>query len=60
MAKECPNCGKLTNSTQTRLVKDSCGHTKCRMCLLHEEYGCKSCDNEKKIQQIGSFGKMHY
>ncbi|XP_043478711.1 zinc finger protein 2 homolog isoform X2 [Leptopilina heterotoma] len=55
MAKECPNCGKLTNTTQTRLVKDSCGHTKCRMCLLHEEYGCKSCDSEKQFQQIGSF-----
>ncbi|XP_033215054.1 zinc finger protein 37 homolog isoform X2 [Belonocnema kinseyi] len=55
MGEECPNCGKLTNTVYARLVKDSCGHTKCRLCLLYEATGCKSCDNEKKFQKIGNF-----
>ncbi|XP_050461374.1 zinc finger protein 888-like isoform X1 [Cataglyphis hispanica] len=43
MSEECPNCGQLTNASFSRLIKDSCGHTKCRMCLLYEEHGCKIC-----------------
>ncbi|KAL6254919.1 hypothetical protein P5V15_014261 [Pogonomyrmex californicus] len=41
--EQCPNCGQLVNTTFSRIVKDSCGHTKCRMCLLYEEHGCKIC-----------------
>ena len=58
MGKECPNCGKLTNTSHTRLIKDSCGHTKCRLCLLHEENGCKSCKNESEFHKIDNFGKI--
>nr|XP_050862252.1 zinc finger protein 182-like isoform X2 [Vespula vulgaris] len=43
MSEECPNCRQITNTSDSRLVKDSCGHTKCRMCLLYEEQGCKTC-----------------
>ncbi|KAL2711455.1 zinc finger protein 271-like isoform X2 [Vespula squamosa] len=43
MSEECPNCRQVTNTSDSRLVKDSCGHTKCRMCLLYEEQGCKTC-----------------
>ncbi|XP_014609602.1 PREDICTED: zinc finger protein 37-like isoform X1 [Polistes canadensis] len=45
MNEECPNCGQITNASDLRLVKDSCGHTKCRMCLLYEEQGCRTCRN---------------
>lgn len=46
MSEECPNCGQLTNASFSRLVKDSCGHTKCRICLVIEEHGCKICQAE--------------
>lgn len=46
MSEECPNCGQLTNTSFSRLVKDSCGHTKCRICLVIEEHGCKICQAE--------------
>lgn len=55
MNEECPNCRQLTNTSFSRLVKDSCGHTKCRMCLLYEEQGCKACNNEHRIQNIGNY-----
>lgn len=50
MSEECPNCGQLTNASFSRLVKDSCGHTKCRMCLLYEEHGCKICQAKHRAQ----------
>ncbi|XP_035723462.1 zinc finger protein 239-like isoform X1 [Vespa mandarinia] len=43
MSEECPNCRQITNTSDSRLIKDSCGHSKCRMCLLYEEEGCKTC-----------------
>ncbi|XP_066589856.1 zinc finger protein 37-like [Prorops nasuta] len=51
MSEECPNCRQPANSSFTRLVKDSCGHTKCRMCLLYEEQGCKACENNQQCIQ---------
>lgn len=55
MNKECPSCRQITNTTCTRLVKDNCGHIKCRMCLIHEEQGCKICINEHCVQNIGNY-----
>ncbi|XP_012276089.1 zinc finger imprinted 3 [Orussus abietinus] len=55
MGEECPNCRQLTNASFSRLVKDTCGHTKCRMCLLYEEQGCKACQEEHRIRTIGNF-----
>lgn len=52
---ECPNCGQYTNASTSRLVRDACGHKKCRMCLVDEEEGCKACQSEHRIQMIGSF-----
>ncbi|KAL0119968.1 hypothetical protein PUN28_007974 [Cardiocondyla obscurior] len=49
--EKCPNCGQITNTSFSRLVKDSCGHTKCRLCLLHEEHGCKICQTEHHVQE---------
>ncbi|XP_029176877.1 zinc finger protein 816-like [Nylanderia fulva] len=51
MSEECPNCGQLTNASASRLVKDSCGHSKCRMCLLYEEHGCKICQAKHHVQE---------
>ncbi|KAG5306669.1 ZNF28 protein, partial [Acromyrmex insinuator] len=50
-SETCPNCGQPTNASFSRLVKDSCGHTKCRMCLLYEEHGCKICETQHCIQR---------
>ncbi|XP_063984363.1 zinc finger protein 577-like [Diachasmimorpha longicaudata] len=49
MSMECPNCGKQTNFSDCRLIQDSCGHEKCRMCLLYEEDGCKTCNDLLRI-----------
>lgn len=57
MTEECPNCRQLTNTSFSRLVKDSCGHTKCRMCLLYEEHGCKICQAERCAQSTQDYGK---
>ncbi|XP_012347445.1 zinc finger protein 510-like [Apis florea] len=50
MNKVCPNCRQIINTSRSRLVKDSCGHIKCRMCLIYEEQGCKICINEHSIE----------
>ncbi|PBC25124.1 Zinc finger protein [Apis cerana cerana] len=42
MNKVCPSCRQIINTSRSRLIKDSCGHIKCRMCLIYEE-------QEKKI-----------
>ena len=39
----CPSCGVAALSSQVRLVVDTCGHQKCRRCLLLEEEGCAQC-----------------
>ncbi|XP_043791778.1 zinc finger protein 184-like [Apis laboriosa] len=50
MNKVCPSCRQIINTSRSRLVKDSCGHIKCRMCLIYEEQGCKICINEHSIE----------
>lgn len=59
MSQECPNCGQLANASYLRLVKDSCGHTKCRMCLLYEEYGCRICQAEHCAEDTPNYSKFH-
>lgn len=39
----CPQCGGQADSGPVRLVQDSCGHKKCRECLLSDETGCLLC-----------------
>ena len=39
----CPQCRMPTFSTTVRLVREACGHLKCRQCLLQEEHGCRQC-----------------
>lgn len=39
----CPQCEKVLLNTVCRLVQDSCGHKKCRICLLQDEENCRQC-----------------
>ncbi|XP_076652383.1 uncharacterized protein LOC143358804 [Halictus rubicundus] len=55
MNEECPSCKQIINTSCSRLIKDSCGHNKCRMCLIYEEQGCKICNNEHIVQNIGNY-----
>ncbi|XP_026727184.1 zinc finger protein 596-like [Trichoplusia ni] len=50
----CSNCRneKPVNSTDNRLVTESCGHVKCMDCLLHEKNGCVACLKEKSKLKI--------
>lgn len=43
METKCPQCNNVLNSPSARLVQDSCGHKKCRMCLVQDESDCKMC-----------------
>lgn len=55
MNEKCPSCRRMINTSCSRLVKDNCGHTKCRMCLLYEEQGCRVCNNVQCIENIGNY-----
>lgn len=44
----CPQCGKKLETPTVRLVQDSCGHRKCRVCLLEDETACKQCNNNEE------------
>lgn len=46
---KCPNCEQPINSTSSRLIEDSCGHKKCRLCLVQEEEGCLTCQRLQKV-----------
>lgn len=39
----CPQCNNIIKDSSSRLVQDSCGHKKCRGCLLNDEHECKLC-----------------
>lgn len=43
MELTCPQCNTLLESPTVRLVQDSCGHRKCRLCLLKDESECQLC-----------------
>lgn len=42
----CPQCESSLTQPTCRLVQDSCGHKKCRLCLLQEADGCRQCNQE--------------
>lgn len=44
----CPQCYRPSNDAASRLINDSCGHQKCRKCLLLDEEECKQCHDDKK------------
>lgn len=45
----CLQCKKITNTTDNRIVRDSCGHSKCRTCLVNEIDGCLICLSGEKL-----------
>ena len=45
----CPTCGVAALTSQVRLVVDTCGHQKCRRCLLLEDLGCAQCRQRSSV-----------
>lgn len=45
---KCLQCNQITNETFNRVIRDSCGHYKCRSCLLKEDVRCFACDENTK------------
>ena len=43
MLYTCPQCNQKLVGSQSRLVQDSCGHKKCRLCLVKDEDKCLQC-----------------
>nr|XP_023021768.1 putative zinc finger protein 840 isoform X1 [Leptinotarsa decemlineata] len=43
----CSQCNETATGPSNRIVKDSCGHKKCRVCLLEDEVQCKLCVKDK-------------
>lgn len=50
METNCPECGVEINTTNFRWVKESCGHGKCRRCLLTAENGCLQCQQSDEVE----------
>jgi len=44
----CPQCHRPIKSPHARLVQDSCGHKKCRLCLMKDDDGCRLCAAKDK------------
>ncbi|CAG9857266.1 unnamed protein product [Phyllotreta striolata] len=47
----CLQCNKVISGPSNRLIKDSCGHEKCRICLLEDENDCKQCQNKRTLEE---------
>lgn len=43
--KKCPQCLQIINTSNLRLVKELCGHIKCRNCILNDKEACSTCSN---------------
>ncbi|XP_077292944.1 uncharacterized protein LOC143915980 [Arctopsyche grandis] len=42
----CQQCQRVCKNTYDRIVRDSCGHYKCRLCLLQEANQCLACSEQ--------------
>ncbi len=47
----CPQCRMPSFNINCRLVREVCGHLKCRQCLLQEDHGCLQCLQQVRQQQ---------
>ncbi len=47
----CPQCRMPSLNINSRLVREACGHLKCRRCLLQEDQGCLQCLKQQQQQQ---------
>ncbi|KAK9879184.1 hypothetical protein WA026_004032 [Henosepilachna vigintioctopunctata] len=53
--QNCPQCKGLIEGNAKRIIKDSCGHAKCRVCLLLDVEGCRQClinDSNKLVDNV--------
>ncbi|KAL1491942.1 hypothetical protein ABEB36_012459 [Hypothenemus hampei] len=48
----CPQCHNLSSKPSNRLVQDTCGHTKCRSCLLADDDYCQQCVSSLESNQV--------
>ncbi|XP_050296636.1 zinc finger protein 624-like [Anthonomus grandis grandis] len=51
----CEQCLRPSLAPSNRLVQDTCGHQKCRACLLDDENSCKQClsyNSYHKVQEV--------
>lgn len=48
----CPQCKKPSDGASNRLVRDCCGHQKCRKCLLVDEEQCLQCQSEDNKESV--------
>lgn len=46
----CLQCEKTCLDPVNRLVQDTCGHKKCRTCLLEDEQQCTQCEAESEFE----------
>lgn len=42
---KCPQCFQIINNSNLRLIKELCGHIKCRNCILNDKEACSICLN---------------
>ncbi|KAG5875965.1 hypothetical protein JTB14_034386 [Gonioctena quinquepunctata] len=62
----CSQCNKSPRGHANRIVRDSCGHEKCRVCLLEDEDHCKLCLKEQfsksgsAIDKVSQYGETGY
>ncbi|CAL8133411.1 unnamed protein product [Orchesella dallaii] len=49
----CPECKVQFNQTDFRRTKETCGHVKCRSCLVKSDDGCFTCEKlEKETRKV--------
>ncbi|KAF5299196.1 hypothetical protein FQA39_LY02369 [Lamprigera yunnana] len=62
MEKKCPQCNSLLESPLSRLVQDTCGHKKCRLCLLQDESECQICikSSTESTEKEDDFNSNNY
>lgn len=46
---QCPQCKDFIEGSFKRIIKDSCGHEKCRVCLLQDVEYCRQCEENGNI-----------
>ncbi|KAF5306491.1 hypothetical protein FQR65_LT07319 [Abscondita terminalis] len=56
---KCPQCNTLLEYPLVRLVQDSCGHKKCRLCLLKDESQCQLCLHKSAKEQFLQYETNH-
>lgn len=62
MQNTCPQCKNTLKTPSCRLIQDTCGHQKCRLCLLKDEDKCGLCiepDNSPVHNSVIKYENNH-